>query len=38
MKDIIFELGFGNHSHFGYFFKKAKGMTASAFRKSCTGF
>ena len=33
MKEIIFELGFAGHSHFAYFFKKAKGMTPSAFRK-----
>lgn len=38
MKDIIFELGFNTHSHFGYFFKKAKGMTASAFRQSSNHF
>jgi AraC family transcriptional activator of pobA len=38
MKEIIFELDFINHSHFAYFFKKAKGMTPSAFRKQILDF
>ena len=33
MKEIIFELNFAGHAHFASFFKKAKGITPSAFRK-----
>jgi len=37
MKEIIIELGFADHAHFAYFFRKEKGMTPSAFRKRVHG-
>ncbi|MCR8556954.1 AraC family transcriptional regulator [Mucilaginibacter sp. BJC16-A38] len=36
IKEITFELGFIDHAHFAAFFKKRRGMTASAFRKQAT--
>ncbi|WP_214071870.1 helix-turn-helix transcriptional regulator [Mucilaginibacter sp. dw_454] len=33
VKEITFELGFIDHSHFGAYFKRMKGMTASEFRR-----
>jgi AraC family transcriptional activator of pobA len=37
IKEITFELGFIDHAHFAFFFKKQKGMTPSAFRRQVTG-
>jgi AraC family transcriptional activator of pobA len=33
VKEITFELGFIDHSHFGAYFKRMKGITASEFRR-----
>lgn len=33
VKEITFELGFIDHSHFAAYFKRMKGMTASSFRR-----
>jgi AraC-like DNA-binding protein len=33
VKEITFELGFIDHSHFGAYFKRMKGITASDFRR-----
>jgi AraC family transcriptional activator of pobA len=36
IKEIAAELGFIHHSHFGFFFKKQKGITATEYRKRIT--
>jgi AraC family transcriptional activator of pobA len=36
IKEITFELGFIDHAHFAFFFRKHKGIAPSAFRKTVT--
>jgi AraC-like DNA-binding protein len=33
MKEIVIELGFADHAHLAYFFRKEKGMTPTSFRR-----
>lgn len=37
VKEIIYELGFIDHSHFAYFFRQNKGTTPSDYRKKLQG-